>query len=126
VSERICRRRRTETNRLESSSELRLEQYDEQDSNDIKQPVKKESDHVESDEAAESYEDQYENDALDKLPCSGLSDEHQDRIEKECNESYVDRISDEVPRAAEKERALIKAVKKLAQEFKYLADDRCI
>ena len=126
MSERVGRGSRSKAYRLKSSSELRLEQYDEKDGNDVKQPVKKESDHVESDEAAESNEYQSEDDTLDKLACSGLSDRHQHGIEKECNESYIDRISDEVPEAAEKERALIKAVKKLAQEFEYLADDRCI
>ena len=90
------------------------------------QPVKKEPYHVESDKSAESNENEDKNDTLDKLPCSRLPDEHEDSIEKERYEYDIQSIPDEVPDAAEEERALIKAVKELAYKFKYLADERCV
>ena len=126
MSERISRIGRTETHSLQSSSELRLEENYEQDRNDVKESVKQESDHVEAEDAAESNKHKDKNDTLDELPCSGLSDEHQERIEKESYERDIECVTDKIPYAAKEERAFRKAVKKLSQEFEYLSDDRCV
>ena len=116
----------TKTNCFQGSSELRLEENYEQDRNDVKKSVKQESDHIKSDNAAESNKQKDKNDTLDELPGSGLSDEHQERIEKESYERDIDCITDKIPDASKEERAFIEAVKKLSQEFEYLSDDRCV
>ena len=77
-------------------------------------------------DAAESNEQQDKDDTLDELPGSGLSDEHQERIEKESYKRDIDCITDKIPDASKEERAFIEAVKKLSQEFEYLSDDRCV
>ena len=116
----------TKSHRLQCSSQFRLEQYYKQDRNNVKQPVKKEAYHVESDKTAERNENKDEYDYLYKLSRSCLSDKQKNGIKQECNKDDVHHISDEIPRAAEKQRTPVKAVKKLAYEFKYLADERSV
>ena len=115
-------RRCTKTNRLKSSSQLRLEQNNEQDRNNIEHPVEDKADHVEAHNTAERYKDKDQNDTFDELPSTRLPDKQKDCVKQESYEKDICSVADEIPKTAEEQSTTFKRVEKLAYELDYLTD----